>query len=119
MTTKQTTLYGIPNCDTVKRARAWLTANAVAHEFHDFKRAGVPAAKLAQWLKVAGRERLVNRKGTMWRKLTDAQRDGVIDDASAARLLTDQPSVIKRPVVEWADGAFTVGFDEASWSERL
>jgi Spx/MgsR family transcriptional regulator len=114
-----TTLYGIPNCDAVKRARAWLTAQGVNHEFHDFKRAGVPAAHLARWLKDAGRERLVNRKGTMWRKLTEDQRESVIDDASAARLLTEQPSVIKRPVVEWADGSLTVGFDEAAWRERL
>lgn len=115
MQAKVTTLYGIPNCDMVKRARAWLAAQGLVYEFHDFKRSGVPAAHLARWLKEAGHERLVNRKGTRWRKLTDAQRDSLVDDASAARLLTDQPSMIKRPVVEWADGALTVGFDEAAW----
>jgi arsenate reductase (glutaredoxin) len=111
-----TTLYGIPNCDTVKKARAWLDDHGVAYRFHDFKRDGVPAAALARWLKEAGRDRLVNRKGTMWRKLTDAERDGVVDDASAAALLTAQPSVIKRPVVEWADGRLSVGFDAALWA---
>ncbi len=114
-----TTLYGIPNCDTVKRARAWLDERGVPYAFHDFKRQGVPPDALARWLKAAGRDRLVNRKGTAWRKLADAQRDGVVDDASAARLLTEQPSVVKRPVVEWADGRLTVGFDEAAWAAAL
>lgn len=114
-----TTLFGIPNCDTVKKARAWMDTNGVTYRFHDFKRDGVPDAALVRWLKQAGRDTLVNRKGTMWRKLSDAQRDGVVDDTSAARLLTEQPSVIKRPVVEWADGRLTVGFDEAAWGSAL
>jgi Spx/MgsR family transcriptional regulator len=119
MTTSTTILYGIPNCDTVKKARAWLDANGVAYRFHDFKREGVPAAGLTRWLREAGRDTLVNRKGAMWRKLSDGQRDAVVDDASAARLLTEQPSVIKRPVVEWADGRLSVGFDAASWAAAL
>ncbi|HEY6132693.1 MAG TPA: ArsC family reductase [Rubrivivax sp.] len=110
-----TTLYGVPNCDTVKRARQWLTANGVEYRFHDFKHQGVPAAPLARWLASAGRDRLVNRQGTTWRKLDEAVRARVVDDASATRLMQDQPSVIKRPVVEWADGRLTVGFDEAAW----
>jgi Spx/MgsR family transcriptional regulator len=114
-----TTLYGIPNCDTVKKARAWLTAQGVDHRFHDFKRDGVPAAALAQWLQRAGRDTLINRKGTTWRQLSDAQREAVVDDASAAALLSAQPSVIKRPVVEWADGRLTVGFDAAGWAAAL
>jgi len=114
-----TTLYGIPNCDTVKKARAWLVAQGVAHRFHDFKREGVPAAALSRWLQRAGRDTLINRKGTTWRQLSEAQREAVVDDASAATLLSAQPSLIKRPVVEWADGRLTVGFDAAGWATAL
>jgi Spx/MgsR family transcriptional regulator len=111
-------LYGIPNCDTVKRARAWLTERGVDHRFHDFKKAGVPDDRLAAWMKSAGWERLLNRKGTMWRKLDDAARDAVVDADSAAALMRVQASVIKRPVVDWPDGSTTVGFDEASFASR-
>lgn len=112
------TLYGIPNCDTVKRARAWLAERGVAHDFHDFKKAGVPAA-LPQWTAALGWERLLNRAGTTWRKLDEAQRAAVTDAASAAALMQAQPSVIKRPVVQWADASLSVGFDAADWSRRL
>jgi arsenate reductase (glutaredoxin) len=112
------TLYGIPNCDTVKRARAWLQAQRRDVNFHDFKKAGVPADRLDAWAAAVGWERLVNRSGTTWRKLDDALRAAVVDEASAKRLMRDQVSVIKRPVVEWADGAITVGFDAADWARR-
>jgi len=112
------TLYGIPNCDTVKRARAWLQAQGRDVAFHDFKKAGVPADRLDAWAEAVGWERLVNRSGTTWRKLDDAVRAAVVDAASAKRLMRDQASVIKRPVVEWADGAITVGFDAADWAGR-
>ena len=111
------TLYGIPNCDTVKRARAWLQAQGRDVAFHDFKKAGVPADRLDAWAQAVGWDRLVNRSGTTWRKL-DAVRAAVVDAASAKRLMRDQVSVIKRPVVEWADGAITVGFDESDWMRR-
>lgn len=111
-------VYGIPNCDTVKRARAWLQANGRAHEFHDFKKAGVPPARLDAWLAAAGWETLLNRKGTMWRKLDEARRAQVTDARSARTLMLEVPSVIKRPVVEWDDGAITVGFDAEGWSAR-
>lgn len=110
------TIYGIPNCDTVKRARAWLTDHTLEHRFHDFRKDGVPAARLDAWLSAAGWERLVNRQGTTWRKLDDAAKAAVVDAASARALLLAQPSVIKRPVVEWADGRITVGFDAAAWA---
>ena len=110
------TIYGIPNCDTVKRARAWLTDHALEHRFHDFRKDGVPAARLDAWLAAAGWERLVNRQGTTWRKLDDAAKAAVIDAATARTLLLAQPSVIKRPVVEWADGRISVGFDAAAWA---
>jgi Spx/MgsR family transcriptional regulator len=110
------TIYGIPNCDTVKRARAWLTDHALEHRFHDFRKDGVPAARLDAWLAAAGWERLVNRQGTTWRKLDDAAKAAVVDAATARTLLLAQPSVIKRPVVEWADGRISVGFDAAAWA---
>ena len=113
-----TKVYGIPNCDTVKKARAWLDGQGVAHAFHDFKRAGVPADRLAAWVQAAGWERLVNRQGTTWRKLDPAAQATVVDAASAAALLQAQPSVIKRPVVEWPDGRITVGFDAATWAAQ-
>ncbi len=111
-------LHGIPNCDTVKKARAWLDANGREHRFHDFKKQGVPEAELDAWLASAGWETLVNRKGTTWRQLDDATRAAVVDSASARRLLLAQPSLIKRPVVRWSDGALTVGFDAADWASR-
>ena len=112
------TLYGIPNCDTVKKARAWLQAQGRATAFHDFKKAGVPADRLDAWLRAAGWERVLNRKGTAWRALDDATRAAVVDAASARPVLLANPSVIKRPVVEWGDGEITVGFDAADWSTR-
>ncbi|WP_298931439.1 ArsC family reductase [uncultured Ramlibacter sp.] len=108
-------VYGIPNCDTVKKARAWLAEHGVEHRFHDFKKDGVPAERLDAWLAAAGWETLVNRKGTTWRKLAPATQAGVHDAASAKALLLEQASVIKRPVVEWP-AKTTVGFDPAQWA---
>jgi len=111
-------VYGISNCDTVKRARAWLAGQGVEYRFHDFKKSGVPEAQLDAWLHSVGWEALLNRQGTTWRKLADAERAAVTDTASARALMLAQASVIKRPVVEWADGRVTVGFDAARWSAR-
>jgi Spx/MgsR family transcriptional regulator len=108
------TMYGIPNCDTVKKARAWLTAQGVAYTFHDFKKQGVPPDQLARWMDQAGWERLLNRKGTTWRKLDAAQQAGAADATGARALMLSQVSVIKRPVVDWG-AEITVGFDEAAW----
>jgi len=113
------TLYGIPNCDTVKRARAWLAERGVEHDFHDFKKAGVPAQALPQWLAALGWERLLNRAGSTWRKLDDAQRAAANGEAGARALMLAQPSVIKRPVVQWPDGRLSVGFDADDWERRL
>ena len=112
------TLYGIPNCDTVKKARAWLQQAGCHVRFVDFKKAGVPEDRLDAWLASVGRERLLNRQGTTWRKLGDAPRAAVVDAASARAVMLANPSVIKRPVVEWADGRITVGFDAAEWAQR-
>ena len=111
-------VYGIPNCDTVKKARAWLSEQGVEHRFHDFKKGGVPEAGLSAWLAAAGWERLLNRKGTAWRQLDAAVREGVADEAGARRVMLAQPSVIKRPVAEWPDGSVTVGFDPQDWARR-
>ncbi len=112
------TVYGIPNCDTVKKARAWLSAQGRAYEFHDFKKAGVPPAELAQWADAVGWEKLLNRQGTTWRKLDAATQASVTDSASAQTLMLAQPSVIKRPVVDWGTG-ISVGFDATAWTDRL
>ena len=104
------TLYGIPNCDTVKKARAWLAERGVAVTFHDFKKQGVPEAALDTWLAQIGWETLLNRSGTTWRRLDDATRAAVTDAASARALMLAQASVIKRPVVQWPDGGVSVGF---------
>jgi Spx/MgsR family transcriptional regulator len=111
-------VYGIANCDTVKRARAWLDERRTAYTFHDFKKSGVPEQRLDAWLKAMAWEVLLNRKGTTWRKLDAAVQAGVTDAKSARELMIDQPSVIKRPVAEWADGRISVGFDAAQWSEN-
>jgi Spx/MgsR family transcriptional regulator len=111
-------VYGIRNCDTVKRARQWLTAQGVAHQFHDFKLQGVPGQRLDQWLTGVGWQLLLNRQGTTWRKLDDASKAAAMDSASARAVMLAHPSVIKRPVVEWdgtPDGRVTVGFDAPAW----
>jgi arsenate reductase (glutaredoxin) len=112
-------LHGISNCDTVKRARAWLAAQQVAYEFIDFKKAGASDDHLRRWSDAVGWERLLNRQGTTWRKLGPELQAAVVDAASARRLMQAQTSVIKRPVVEWPDGRLTVGFSPEAWHERL
>ncbi len=113
------TLYGISNCDTVKRARASLAGHGATVVFHDFKKAGVPPDRLAAWLASAGWDRLLNRQGSTWRKLDAAAQAAVVDAASASALMLAHASVIKRPVVEWADGSISVGFDAADFERRL
>ena len=116
-----TIVYGIPNCDTVKKARAWLAAQGVEVRFHDFKKAGVPADHLDAWLRAAGWETLLNRKGTTWRRLDAATQLAAQDAAGARALMLAESSLIKRPVVEWGEGpaGLTVGFDPTAWQARL
>ena len=113
------TLYGIPNCDTVRQARVWLGERGVAHAFHDFKKQGLPEAALDAWLASLGWEALVNRRGTTWRGLDAATRAALVDAASARPVLLAQPSLIKRPVVQWDDGTVTAGFDATDWQRRV
>ena len=117
------TLFGIPNCDTVKKARAWLTAQGMDYQFHDFKKQGVPPERVAAWLAAVGWEKLLNRQGTTWRKLDAATQATAVDAESAAKLLILNASLIKRPVVEWCESPsendVSVGFDLNSWIKRL
>jgi arsenate reductase len=115
MSTKQVILYGITNCDTVKKARAWLTAHGIEYQFHDFKKLGVPEPEVDQWLTAIGWEKLLNRQGTTWRKLDPTVQAKVKDAASARALMLSNASVIKRPVVAWSKDRMTVGFDPALW----
>ena len=102
------TLYGIPNCDTVKRARVYLDGRGVAYHFHDYKKAGIEKADLERWSKQVGWEKLLNKAGTTFKKLPDADKTG-IDETKAIALMLANPSMIKRPVVE--DGeTLLVGF---------
>ena len=107
------TLYGIRNCDTMKKAWTWLDEHGVAHDFHDYKKSGIDRAKLAAWAGEVGWEKLLNRAGTTFKKLPEADKQG-IDEAKAIALMQAQPSMIKRPVLE-ADGRLLVGFKPADY----
>ncbi|WP_137718997.1 ArsC family reductase [Methylobacillus flagellatus] len=112
-------LYGIPNCSTVKKARVWLDANGIVYAFHDFKKQGVDEATLTRWLAQQPWETLINRSGTTWRGLSDAEKAGVVDHASARALMQAYTSVIKRPLLEQEDRLLAVGFDEARYATLL
>lgn len=111
------TLYGIPNCDTVKKARAWLDSHGTAYAFHDYKKTGADAAKLEQWCEAAGWAIILNRAGTTFKKLPDGDKAG-LDQNKAIALMLAQPSMIKRPVVEHP-GGLLVGFKPDSWEAAL
>ena len=108
-----TTLYGIPNCNTVKKARAWLDQHDIACAFHDYKKAGVTDAKLRAWCKAFGWETVLNRAGTTFKKLPDDAKTG-LTQAKAIALMIEQPSMIKRPIVEH-DGGLLIGFKQPEW----
>ena len=111
-------VYGITACDTVKKARAWLSDNGLAYDFVDFKKTPPTSVLLHDWLSQVPWNQLINRKGTTWRKLPLATQEALCDDASALKLAMEFPSVIKRPIVKWPDGAVTVGFEPAVWEAR-
>ena len=110
----KTVIYGIPNCDTMKKARAWLTSHGVTYGFHDYRVAGIERAKLEDWIRSVGWEVLLNRAGTTFRKLPDAQKEN-ITQARAIELMLEQPSMIKRPVLE-RGRTLLVGFTEDRYS---
>lgn len=109
--------YGIPNCDTVKKARKWLEAAGIDYAFHDYKKTGGDQAKLEAWVEAKGWEVLLNKRGTTFRKLADEDKAD-IDAAKAVTLMVANPSMIKRPVVEH-DGGLLVGFTPADWEAAL
>lgn len=114
-------LYGIANCDTIKKARAWLDAAGLACRFHDYKKAGVDETRLRGWVDAAGWEKVLNRQGTTFRKLPEDQRTDLDADKAVAMMLAN-PSAIKRPIVEYANGSdrdLLVGFDPIGWSVAL
>jgi arsenate reductase len=106
-------LYGIPNCDTVKKARTWLDSHGVAYRFHDYKKAGVDETSLRRWTGALGWETVLNRAGTTFRGLPDADKTG-LDEDKAVVLMLAQPSMIKRPIVE-GDGVLVAGFKPDAW----
>ena len=111
------TLYGIKNCDTMKKARAWLDAKGVAYAFHDYKAEGIDRPRLEAWAREVGWETLLNRAGTTFRKLPDAEKAD-LDERKALALMLDQPSMIKRPVLD-LDGRLLVGFKPEIYEEAL
>ncbi len=111
------TIYGIKNCDTMKKARAWLDAHGVGYDFHDYKTAGIDRTRLEGWAREVGWETLLNRAGTTFRKLPDADRDG-LTEAKALALMLDQPSMIKRPVLDLGNRRL-VGFKPEAYAGAL
>ena len=111
------TMYGIKNCDTIKKARAWLDEHTIAYDFHDYKAVGIDAARLARWIEMEGWETVLNRAGTTFRKLPDADKQG-LDAAKAAALMLAQPSMIKRPVLE-IPGGVLIGFAPDRYARAL
>jgi arsenate reductase len=111
------TLYGIPNCDTVKKARTWLDKQGIAYDFHDYKKQGIDAATLKRWCAEFGFERVLNQKGTTWRNLDDAQRADMTQ-AKAIKLMQECPSIIKRPLLDTGKRRL-LGFSEAEYKALL
>jgi len=114
---KSATLYGIKNCDTMKKARAWLEAEGVPYVFHDYKVEGIDRQRLESWAMAVGWDTLLNRAGTTFRKLPDAEKTG-IDEGRALALMLDQPSMIKRPVLDLG-GRLLVGFKPEVYAESV
>lgn len=108
-------MFGIPNCDTIKKARKWLEAQNIEYQFHDYKKEGVDAHLLKQWSDAVGWEMLLNRRGTTWRKLADEAKESV-NETRAIQLMVENPSMIKRPVLAAGDD-ITVGFSETVYQE--
>lgn len=110
-------LYGIPNCNTVKKARDWLTANGIAYEFHDFKKQGVTEALLSDWLKQVGWQKLLKKTGPTWGQLPVEVKASIVDEASALALMLEKPNVIKRPVLVHNGKVLATGFNETDYEK--
>ncbi|EKT56311.1 ArsC family reductase [Providencia sneebia] len=103
-------MYGIKNCDTIKKARRYLEDNGIDYKFHDYRVDGIDDALLSQFIEKLGWEVLVNKRGTTWRKLSDSEKNAVVDAASATKILLAEPAMIKRPILVSSDGCYLVGF---------
>lgn len=114
-TDRQFTLYGIKNCDTIKKARRYLEANDVAYQFHDYRADGLDGTLLQKFIDQLGWEALLNTRGTTWRKLSEETRNGVNTAAAAHKLMLEQPAIIKRPLLCSADGSMLLGFSETTY----
>ena len=114
----QTKLYGIPNCDTVKKARNWLISHNIEVDFHDYKKEGITKEKLKQWSKEAGWEKLLNKKGTTWRQLPTETQASIVSEREAIALMKESPSLIKRPVIELGN-KIMVGFNEEAYTKAF
>jgi len=110
-----TRLYGIPNCDTVKKTRRWLDDNGVEYEFHNYKKLGVETSTLKKWCKEHGYENLINKRGTTWRRLDDTEKEN-LNQKNAIALMQSNTSLIKRPIVEH-NNLRLIGFDETQYSD--
>lgn len=111
------TVYGIPNCNTVKKAIDWLKSNHIAYEFHDYKKRGITEGELKKWCRQVGWETLLNKKGTTWRALDEAAQTAVLNEADAIALMKDKTSIIKRPVITKDNKILAMGFDEVVYKE--
>ena len=111
------TLYGIKNCDTIRKARRWLAEQDIEYRFHDFRTDGISEELLAPWVEELGWEQLLNRRGTTWRKLPETQRN-TIDRDSAMRIMLSQPAIIRRPVLDTGETRH-IGFSEQTWRSLL
>jgi arsenate reductase (glutaredoxin) len=111
-------LYGIPNCDKIKNTRAWFAERNIALEFHDYKKQGVPLSELKQWMQQVGWKALLNTQGTTWRKLDEAKKTLIHDEASALALMQEQPSVIKRPLLI-SGKLLVLGYDESQFAKLI
>lgn len=112
-------LYGIPNCNTVKKARIWLDENNIRYAFHDFKKLGITQETINNWLTQQPWEKLINRAGMTWRKLSDETKASITDNASASALMIEKTSVIKRPILEKEGEIFCLGFNETIYNKIL
>ena len=116
---KKVLIYGIRNCDTIKKTLAWLSDHKIEYQFHDYKKEGINVEKLNEWANQTGWEILLNKKGTTWKKLNESLREGITDQAAATELMSEQTSLIKRPVGELDEAILAVGFDESVLRQKL
>lgn len=111
-------LYGIPNCDTTKKAMDWLKKHKISYEFHNYKESGISAKKLKEWCDKAGLEKVLNKRSTTWRELSAAEQESVVDTQSAIEIMKENNSIIKRPIIEYKN-ELLIGYDEKKYAALL